>query len=305
MDELETQLNEAVDNSEVQEETQTQNADTQTAEDNTQNEQPQTLHDILNGKEGNTQPVQNELWKQSKNFEKGLWKTPDDVYKSVQYYEQKYQPLEQSLSRMGFKSPVELEQALKDYQDKIPVYQENEAVINQLNALLQNETYGPKLKAALDEIRRGQQAERYGVAFDDLPPVIKEKVLKGEQALQMVEEMKQEQAYQTALGTIQEQMQQIEQIAQETGLDFDNKAFLEYCRDKNISPQNMKGEFLNAYYTQMLEKAKQNASLATTVKNKQNKANALNSSTKQQTAQSQMPKMNDIYDLEQALNNID
>ena len=98
-----------------------------------------------------------------------------------------------------------------------------------------------------------------------------------------------EKAYNDALSTIQDQMAQIEQIVGEIGLDFDQKAFLEYCRDNNVAPANMKGEFLNSHYTQMLEKAKQSASLATSTQNKQNKAKALNSSTKQTGAQAPKP----------------
>lgn len=300
MADLEETLTNTVENQEVQEPENVQTEPETTTEENTQ---PQTLHDILNGQEEKTpETVQNELWKQTKNFEKGLWKTPDDVYKSVQYYEQKYQPLEQSLKHLGFNEPAQLEQALKEYQEKMPEYQENANLITQLNALLQNETYGSKLRSVFDEIRRTQETEKFGMAFDDLPPVIKERVVKGEQAFQQLEEMRQEQAYNNALGTIQEQMQQIEQIVNDTGLEFDKTEFLKYCRDNGIAPSNMKGEFLNAYYAQMLEKAKQNASLATTAQNKQNKAKAVNSSTKQTTAQPQ-PKMNSIYDLEQALLN--
>ena len=226
-----------------------------------------------------------EQWKQTNQFKNGLWKTPDDVFKSVQFYEKKFQPLEQSLKRMGFKEPAELEQAYKEYQEKLPVYQENENTINLLNALLQNDVYGSKLRGVFDEIRRAQEMERFGMAFDDLPPVIKEKVVKGEQAFKELEEMKQQQAYNDALGTIQEQMQQIEQIVNDNGLEFDKQGFLEYCRDNNIPPNAMQGEFLKSHYSQMLEKAKQNASLATTAQNKQNKAKALNSSTKEQGAE--------------------
>ena len=270
MEELETQLENTADG-------QVEQTPNETAEDNNT---VQTLHDVLNQPE---ETEVQELWKQSNQFKNGLWKTPDDVYNSVQYYEKKFQPLEQSLKRMGFKEPSELEQAYKDYQEKLPQYQENEQTINLLNALLQNDVYGSKLRGVFDEIRKAQEMERFGMAFDDLPPIIKEKVTKGEQALQMVEELKQEKAYNEALGTIQEQMAQIEQIVNDNGLsDFDTQAFLEYCRDNNIPPNAMQGEFLKANYSKLLEAAKQNASLATTVQNKQNKANSINSSTKTQ-----------------------
>ena len=267
MEELENELNNTADGQ--------VNETPETPAENT----PQTLHDVLSQPEEETPQ---ELWKQSNQFKNGLWKTPDDVFNSVQYYEKKFQPLEQSLKRMGFKEPAELEQAYKDYQEKLPQYQENEQTINLLNALLQNDVYGSKLRNVFDEIRRAQEMERFGMAFDDLPPVIKEKVTKGEQALQMVEELKQEKAYNEALGTIQEQMAQIEQIVNDNGLEFDTQGFLEYCRDNNIPPNAMQGEFLKSNYSKLLEAAKQNASLATATQNKQNKANAINSSTKTQ-----------------------
>ena len=274
MDELENELmNDNDGQAEQAPETQSENTDIQGELNKLNPEEPQ----------GDGEPV--ELWKQSNQFKNGLWKAPDDVYKSVQFYEKKFQPLEQAIKRMGFKEPAELEQAYKEYQEKLPVYQENENTINLLNALLQNDVYGSKLRGVFDEIRRAQEMERFGMAFDDLPPVIKEKVVKGEQAFQQLEEMKQQQAYNDALGTIQEQMQQIEQIVNDNGLEFDKQGFLEYCRDNNIPPNAMQGEFLKSHYSQMLEKAKQNASLATTAQNKQNKAKAINSSTKQQGAE--------------------
>lgn len=272
----------------------------ETPEDNTENK-PQTIQEALNASE--TDEVQ-ELWKQSNQFKNGLWKAPDDIFKSVQYYEKKYQPLEQSIKKMGFNEPSELEQAFKDYQEKLPVYQENENTINILNALLQNENYGSKLRDAFDEIRKAQEMERYGITFDQLPPIIQERVTKGEQAFQKLEELEQKQAFNDALSTIQDQMAQIGKIVEETGLEFDQQGFLQYCRDNNIPPGAMKGEFLNAHYSQMIEKAKQNASLATTAKNKQNKAYAINSSTKGQSAAPEK-KIKSDYDLRQALMEID
>lgn len=269
MDELENELNNAGDGQAVEQ--------PETPAENTQ--EPQTIQEALNTPK---QEQVEELWKQSNQFKNGLWKTPDDVFKSVQFYEKKYQPLEQSLKNMGFNEPAQLEQAFKDYQEKLPVYQENENLINTLNALLQNEVYGSKLRSVFDEIRRAQETEKFGIAFDDLPPVIKERVTKGEQAFQELEEMKQQKAYDDALSTIQDQMAQIEQIVNDNGLEFDKQAFLEFCRDNNIPPNAMQGEFLKSHYTQMLEKAKQNASLATSAQNKQNKAASINSSTKQQ-----------------------
>ena len=294
MEELENQISEAVDNAQGESQ----------AQDTTENiqDKPQTIQEALDSTE--SQEEVQELWKQSNQFKNGLWKAPDDIFKSVQFYEKKFQPLEQSLKRMGFNEPAQLEQAFKEYQEKLPIYQENENTINLLNALLQNEVYGSKLRNVFDEIRRAQETERFGMAFDDLPPVIKERVTKGEQAFQQLEEMKQEKAYNEALGTIQDQMAQIEQIVADNGLDFDKQAFLEYCRDNNIAPSNMQGEFLKAHYSQLLEKAKQNASLATTAQNKQNKAHAVNSSTKTQSP-APSPKIKDEYDLKQALLQID
>jgi hypothetical protein len=299
MDGLEQELNNAVDGVQAQADEQT----AETTEENTQEQKPQTLSDVLNGgEEPKSETVQEELWKKTNNYEKGLWKTPDDIYKSVQFYEKKFQPLEQSIKNMGFQEPAQLEQAFKEYQQNLSRFQENENTINILNALLQNEQYGSKLRSVFDEIRRAQETEKFGIAFDDLPPVIKDRVVKGEQAFQRLEELEHEKAYNNALGTIQDQMAQIEQIVADTGLEFDTKAFLEYCRDNNIAPSNMKGEFLNSNYTKMLEKAKQNASLATSAQNKQNKFKALNSSTKQTGAVAPKP-LKTEQDFKEALMN--
>ena len=92
--------------------------------------------------------------------------------------------------------------------------------------------------------------------------------------------MKQQQAYESSLNTINEQVKQIEEIAQEYGYDVNIQEILEYCRDNNINPSNIYGEFLKNSFTQLVEKAKQNASFATVNQNKQNKASAVNSSTK-------------------------
>lgn len=275
MEELENEINNAVEGG--QEGTQPETP----TEENT-NKEPQTIQEALNTP--SKQEQAEELWKQSNQFKNGLWKSADDVYKSVQFYEKKFQPLEQSLKNMGFEEPAQLEQAFKEYQEKLPLYQENENLINTLNALLQNDVYGSKLRNVFDEIRRAQETEKFGIAFDDLPDVIKERVTKGEQAFQELQELKEEKAYNDALSTIQDQMAQIEQIVNDTGLEFDKQGFLTYCRDNNIPPNAMQGEFLKSHYVQMLEKAKQNASLATTTQNKQNKAASINSSTKQQGA---------------------
>ena len=250
----------------------------------------------------NTQEPQEpqELWKQTKQFEQGLWKNPDDIYNSVKYYEQKFQPLEQSIRKLGYKEPEQFEQAFKDYQSKLPVYQENEQTINLLNALLQDEQYGSKLRATFDEIRKAQEMQKFGFAYDDLPEIVRERVSKGEQAFQELEEMKAQKAYETNLNAIQEQVKQIEELSKEYGFDVNIQELLEYCRDNNINPNNIYGEFLKNNFAQLVDKAKQNASLATTMQNKQNKAAAVNSSSKK--GGEQPPKaINSAKDLEQAI----
>lgn len=281
MDELENQLNNITDENPVEDESQTDNPTeniTTSGDDSGENAEPQ------------------ELWKQTKQFEQGLWKSPDDIYNSVKYYEQKYQPLEQAIKKMGFNAPEELEEAFKNYQEKLPIYEENEQAVNLINALLQNETYGPKLKSAFDEIRRAQEMERWGVSFDQLPAAIRERVEKGERAFQELEEMKQQQAYESNLNTINEQVSQIEALAKEYDFDVNIAEILEHCKENNINPANIYGEFLKNSFAQLVDKAKQDASFATANQNKQNKANAVNSSTKKGVT---VPKpINSIDDLQ-------
>ena len=247
-----------------------------------------------------TEEEQQELWKQTKQYEQGLWKNPDDVYNSVKYYEQKFQPLEQFMKRAGFKEPSQLEQAYKDYQAKLPTYQENENTVNLLNALLQDDRYGSKIKAVFDEIRRSQEMERFGFAYDDLPQQVRERVSKGEQAFQELQEMKQQQYQQQLSSALDEQMQQIQKLSQDYGFDVDMKEILEYARDNNIPVENLYGEFLKSNFAQLVDKAKQNASLATTMQNKQNKAKSVTSSNKQ-GGNAPQKAINTISDLEQTI----
>lgn len=222
--------------------------------------------------------VQEELWKQTNQYKQGLWKTPDDIMNSVQYYEKKYQPLEQSIKRLGYKEFSDFEQAMRDYQEKLPVFTENENTINLLNALLQDENYGPKLRGTLEEIRRQQEVSRYGISFDELPPVIQERVQKGEQAFKQLEEMKQEKAYNDNLNIINEQVEKIQALANSYGYDANIPELIQYCQENHIEPKNMYGEFLQHHFDKIVEKAQQKASFATVAQNKQNKT--ASSSTK-------------------------
>lgn len=222
-----------------------------------------------------------ELWKQTKQFEQGLWKNPDDIYNSVKYYEQKFQPLEQTLKRMGYKEPAEFEQAFKEYNDNLPVYKQNAQTIEFLNALLQDEVYGSKIRGVFDEIRRQREMQRYGIAFDELPEVLREKVTKGEQAFQQLEEMKQQQAVSENQNIINAQIEKVQKTAEEYGVEVDIQQLLQHCLDNQINPNYIYSEFLQSNMGQLLTNAKANASASTLQQNKQNKAKAVNSSTKQ------------------------
>lgn len=225
-----------------------------------------------------TQEAPQELWKQTKQYEQGLWKTPDDIMQSVHYYEKKHQPLVQAIQKLGYKEISDFEQAFKDYQEKLPVYTENESTINLLNALLQDEVYGPKLKGTLEEIRRSQEVQRYGISFDELPPIIQERVQKGEQAFKQLEEMKQKQAYDENLNIINEQVEKIQALAKTYGYDANIPELIQYCQENHINPRNMYGEFLQHHFDKIVEKAQQNAGFAVASQNKQNKT--ASSSTK-------------------------
>ena len=112
--------------------------------------------------------------------------------------------------------------------------------------------------------------------------------------------MKAQKAYETQLSTINEQVEQIQKLSQEYGFDVNIQEMLEYCRDNRIKPENIYGEFLKSNFAQLVDKAKQNASLATTMQNKQNKQKAVNSSNKQ-GGQEPPKAINSAKDLEQAI----
>lgn len=239
--------------------------------------------------ENQEQPTE-EQWKLDKRFG-GVWKAPDDVYNSVKFLESKYDPLRQTLEKMGYSDPSQLEQVLGKY----PEYEQQSQVLDKLNTLLQHETYGPKLQAALKEVQQGLEREKYGAAIEDLPPHIQEQLRKVNELEEKYNQMQEEKELNANVQTIQTQMDDIQKICEKYGFEIDATAFLKECQQGNVHPNQIKGYFFENNFENLVGTAQSQASMSALNKNSKLKNSAGSSS--QRTVPQQEPTLDSIKDL--------
>lgn len=244
---------------------------------------------------GENAETQEEIWKQSNEFKNGLWKSPDDVYNSVKFYQTKLEPFRQTLEKSGYQTPEQLEQVLSKY----PELEQQSQVMEKLNTLLQDQVYGPKLQGLFKEIRQDFERKKYGAAIEDLPPHIQEQLKKVNDLEEKYNKMEEEKELNTNVQTIHSQVSDIQGLCNEYGFEIDTKAFLEECQAQNIPPSQIKGYFYENNFKDLVEAARQQASLGTLNKNKEIKSAAGSSS--QKTVTSKESKINSFQDLRNEL----
>ena len=268
----------------------------QTSEVGSESEQSQTqqgptdsIADVQEQQEGQ------ELWRQSNEFKSGLWKSPDDVFNSVRYYQQKLDPIRQTLEKTGFSNHEELEQVLSKY----PEYKQNSEVVEKLNTLLTHEVYGPKLQSMFKEIQQGFEREKYGAAIEDLPPHVQEQFRKINEVEAELTKLKEEKELNNNIQTIHTQVESIQNICTNYGFEIDVQEFLKECQANNIPTNQMKAFFLEHNFDDLVAAAQKKSSLGVLNKNKEIKMSATSSSNK--IEQTQAKEASSIKDLKEQL----
>jgi hypothetical protein len=264
----------------------------QTSEVETGSEIETPTQEVETGEEA--EQIQEEIWKQDKRFG-STWKSPDDVYNSVKYYEQKFDPIRQTLEKSGFADPQKLEQVLNKY----PEYEQSSQLVEKLNTLLQHEVYGPKLQGMFKEIQQGFERDKYGTAIEDLPPHIQEQLRKVNDLETKYQQMEEEKTLNTNVQTIHSQMDGIQKLCADYGFELDAQTFLQECQEKGIPPSQIKGYFFENNFQNLVETAQKQASLGTLNKNKELKTKSGYSS--QKTVTSNTSDINSFKDLRNEL----
>lgn len=236
-------------------------------------EQPENQ---TNGNDANPDENIEDLWKQTNEFKNGMWKTPDDIYKSVQYYQKRFTPFEETINKFGYKTPQDLEQVLQ----ALPDYQRSYQMINNLHTLMSDPELSKPLEDAFKAIKRQQDIKQYGFATDELPPQIQKELSEMREFKREYEQNKFEQQQAAFVQTIDKQVKDITELCEKYNFDFDMQAYLSHCAQNNIPPEYVKAYFMDNYFDKIVENVTNAASLNAVNQNKQVKAGNISASTK-------------------------
>lgn len=239
------------------------------ADSTNQVEQPENQTDVKT--DANPDETPTDLWMQSNEFKKGLWKNPDDVYKSVQWYQQRYTPFEEAINKFGYKTPQDLEQVLQS----LPDYQKSYQMINNLHTLMSDPELAKPLEEAFRAIKRQQDIRQYGLATEELPPQIQKELSEIREFKKEYEQNKLEQQQNAWTQTIGKQAEEITELCKKYNFDFDMNAYLSHCSQNKIPPEYVKAYFMENYFDQIIEGAMNNASLNAVNQNKKNVKGAI------------------------------
>lgn len=226
-------------------------------------------------------------WMQSNEYKNGLWKSPDDLYKSVQFYQKKYSPFEQTVKELGYQSPDELKQAITEYQQSKPDYEKSMGLLQSLNTMIQDPEHGQSFKKAIQEYQIAKEREKYGVSLSELPEQFREQLTAGVEAKEMLEQMQSEKQVQELVSTIDTQVNSISELCGKYSMSLDTQAFLAHCKENQVPAKFLKAYFMENYFDSLVQNAQTSAALGAVNKNGQIKKASVASSQKQAPAAKQ------------------
>lgn len=205
-------------------------------------EQPEAQDQHGDGQEPQPQEQALEQWQQDNRFGK-TWKSSDDVYNSVKYAEENYQPYHTLASKYGFKDIESFEQAL----DKHKEYSNPESDINQtydyLQKLLQHEEHGKTLQNTFSEIAKAEELKKYGGR--ELPPEIKERLDKVDAYEAKQQEQEHEENVTNLESNIQSDVEKITGLCDKHGFEFDAVKYLNHCTENNVNIADLYKNFVS------------------------------------------------------------
>lgn len=182
-----------------------------------------------------------EQWRQDNRFGK-TWNSSDDVYNSVKYAEENYQPFHTLANKHGFKDTDSLEQALAKHKEYSNPDSDVNQTYNYLQQLLKHEEHGSKLQGVFAEIAKAEELKKYGGR--ELPPEIKERLDK----VDAYEAKMQEQEYNETVtkyeGDIQSNVDRITLLCDKHGFEFNAVDYLTHCNEGGVNIANLYNHFV-------------------------------------------------------------
>lgn len=203
-----------------------------------------------------SEPTEQEIqsWDKDKRFNE-MWKgDPNNLYKSYKNIEKSYGAVtkERDTYKQQFTTH---DQRVKELEGRVKEADEIRKVIDFFDS---NPVYQKELLGVLEKLTNEQKRMKYG----DLPPEAISKLEKAEQIERRFQEMEQEQQVQQIHGVIDQQLKEIDQIAKENGISYDQSDLLAFARKNGYSPERLSEVFSK----KVLSIVKQNAAREASVK---------------------------------------
>ena len=226
-----------------------------------ENQEANATNEGVTGTKQVNQDANLEEWQKDSRYGK-MWNKADDLYNSYKSLETsfqdinpKYKALVKTLKDNGFQAE-NLADELKKYAD----YRNPESRINQVynyvDKLLNNELYSNRVIQFFNQLEAEELQRLY-------PNMSAEQIKKQQDLekqlndLKSAEQQRQEQQYMTeTTNQIANALEDCNKFAQEYGFKMTDEVksyLLTHCRDNNIDPRYIKGEFINLYGKQLRE----------------------------------------------------
>lgn len=192
-------------------------------------------------------------WATDKRY-KTMWKgDANELYKSYRNMEKTYNPLKSQLDSMSaiYKKHGIDQEKLEDTLTEYKTYRDPESPNNKwlsyLGNWMQNDGAKGKVVEFFKSLEKEEKIKRFG---KDLPDEVLDKLDRVEHLEKMIQEKEEHEQYQQKVSEaskqIDEQLTNIESLAKEYGVDYDEETkqrFLKYCASKEIEPKYMSAVF--------------------------------------------------------------
>jgi hypothetical protein len=240
----------------------------------------------LSQEDNNQQQEELALYQQDKRWG-NHWKSPDDVYNSVKYYEDKFKPIEQVLSKRGIKDPDGLTELFSKYDEYSDPNSDINLTYNSLKNLLEHPKYGQETKNFFAQLAEQQEIEKYG---SRLPAEVKEKLSRIEELEQKFQQTEYEQGVAHIEQQIDSQMSEIQSLANKYGFNVDQEAFLMHCLENKLPVSSFKAHFVDMHLDTLMQNTQKIASAAVAKNINKNQRGAIQTETRSKVDLSQAPK---------------
>lgn len=178
-------------------------------------------------------------WDKDKRFG-SMWKDPNDMYRSYRNMEKTLSPLQQKIKEFESKVVPEYQKNLQERDTRL---QELEPIEKTVQFLQGNERYRNEILQVIEKLEEEDKRIKYG----DLPPEAIQKLEKAEEIERKFQAFEEEKQQEKNISALSGELEKVQGVAKEYGLEYDEAEFVQYLKHKNVQPEEfdrIEGMFL-------------------------------------------------------------